>query len=374
MTCSDRTSSLTLRGGAARWQAALDARDPKEVGESISPPTLTDVTDECPFDHEPEKPPEVKNNLIGKGSQLATNMNNGTSTNLYEPFRPDAADQMRHGKLPQKNDRHKLYRKGADKGRAVAITFPDGVTKHYPVSCSAHHLVPSQESLKGHSLLQYMCSKRDGAQDRNHGFAEGRVWSDVGYDTNGSENGVYLPGNYAVGGGIGGLNVWYPTGDDDTEHDEDYIDDEKPPAEEYKGYELTGVRGLIRSDNKCWEYVAKAMKAARGQFHDRHNDYSNEVKTALNNIHEKYRRNDVTLSKNGGCGKCRERQDKIKERGLPAPYSVVMRLKALSGSLRRILQTKDSWRTNIYTSEWCNAYMSAVRSGGDAKKHAENFE
>ncbi len=345
-----------------------------EVGESISPPNLTDVTDECPFDHELEDPPKIKNNLIGKGSTLASSMKSGSSTNLYAPYAPDEGSKLKHGPLPQKDSSHKFYRKGADKGRCIEIKFPDNVIKKYPVSCSAHHLVPSQEALKGHELLEYMCSKPDGAQDHNHSFGGGVVWSDVGYDTNGSENGVYLPGNYAVGGGIGGLNVWYPVGADDEEHDDGYIDDEKPPAADYVGYELKGVRGQISVDNKCWEYVAKAMKESKAQFHDRHLSYSNEVKKALTNIYTKYQLKDVTLDEQA-CGECKKRQEKLKEKGLPAPYSVVNRLKALSKNLRAILVSGQGlWRTNIYTSEWVNSYMQAVKLGGAAKQSAEKYK
>jgi hypothetical protein len=350
-----------------------------EVGEPVAPPDLTDVKDECPFDHKELKPPEIQNALEGKGGTLATKMNNGESTNLYGEFKPSASAKVTWGKLPQKRApaEHSFAKSRPDKGRCVKITFPDKndatktVDKMYPVSCSAHHLIPSQEALKGHELLTYMC-KEGTSGENNHGFSEGAVWSDVGYDTNGSENGVYLPGNYAVGGGRGGLRVWYPTGGDDEEHDTGYIEPEKLPPAEYQGYEITGTRGSIHSDNNCWRYVAQSVRHAPGQFHDRHQPYSEEVVAqALTAIFLKYKKRDPILNEES-CSECNDRQKKLKDLGLPAPYSVVKRLEFLSNKLRGFLTAgPKTWRLNIYTSEWGKKYMEAVRKGGDARKHAE---
>lgn len=348
-----------------------------EIGEAISPPDLTDVKDECPFDHTQLTPPDIQNVLEGKGGTLATKMNSGESQNLYVDFKPAENSRVKWGKLPQKDSDHRFYKQRADKGRCVKITFPDKndaiktVEKLYPVSCSAHHLVPSQESLKGHELLTYMC-KEGTSGENNHGFSEGAVWSDVGYDTNGSENGVYLPGNYAVGGGRGGLRVWYPTGGDDEEHDTGYIEPDKLPPVEYQGYEITGTRGDINSNNPCWRYVAQSVRMTPGQFHDRHRAYSEDlVAQALTNIFLMYKKRDPILN-DKACTECNERQKQIKDLGLPAPYSVVKRLEFTAKKLRGFLTAgPGTWRLNVYTSEWGMKYMEAVRKGGEARKHAE---
>ena len=346
-----------------------------EIGEIVTNPELLNVTDECPFEHALPDPPTVNNNLVGKGGQLATNMNNGSSTNLYGPFAPAENAKVKWGKLPQKDVNHAFGKERADKGRCLTVKFDDGTSKSFPVSCSAHHLVPSQESLKDHDLLQYMC-KKGGGKDQNHGYAQGKVWSDVGYDTNGSENGVYLPGTYAVGGGRGGLNVWYAQDDDDDEeHDEGYLDSEKAPPAEYQGFELKGKRGEIALENPCWQYVAQAIRKAPGQFHDRHVSYSEDVvQSALTAIWKTYKEKDVLVNPDG-CSECKDRMDKINKHGLPAPYSVVLRLQHLSGKLRTFLTAgPGSWRLNVYTSEWCLQYMQAVKRGGAARKVAEAFE
>jgi hypothetical protein len=346
-----------------------------QIAQPVTTPSLLDLKDDCPFDHDLPEPPNVQNKLVGKGGQLATNMNNGSSTNLYGPFIPSKDAQVKWGKLPQKDVDHPFGKERADKGRCVTVTFDDGRSKVFPVSCSAHHLVPSQESLKDHDLLQYMC-KRSTSGENNHKYASGKVWSDVGYDTNGSENGVYLPGSYAVGGGRGGLAVWYvQDDDDDDEHSEGYIDANKAPAADYAGFELKGKRGDINLANPCWQYVAQAIRKGPGQFHDRHVDYSEDiVQSALTNIWKSYRANDVLVLPES-CPKCKKREEKIKEFGLPAPYSVVTRLQNLASKLRTYLTAgPGSWRSNVYTSEWCKQYMEAVIRGGSAKQAAEAFE
>jgi hypothetical protein len=345
-----------------------------EVGEDVKPPELVDLSDDCPFDHELEQPPKIENDLVGKGSTLASSMNSGRSTKRFAKFAPSEGAKKKWGKLPQKNSEHAFFKGRADKGRCVTVTFSDDRKKNYPVSCSAHHLVPSQESLKDHPLLQYMC-KIGTSGDNNHGYGDGAVWSDVGYDTNGSENGLYLPGNYAVGGGRGGLNVWYPVdGEDDSEHDEGYIDADKLPDDEYQDFLLDGKKGEIKRSNVCWQYVAQATLKAPGQFHDRHFKYSDHiVKQALQAIFEKYKKKEIDRAKS--CGKCQERIEKLKGLGLPSPYSVVMRLENLSNKLRNYLTAAPgSWRGNVFTSAWTDKYMQAVKSGGSAREEAEAFE
>ena len=340
-----------------------------EIGEPIKPPTLVDLSDDCPFDHELEQPPEVKNDLVGLGSTLASSMNSGRSTKLYAPYAPADSDKVKWGKLPQKDSSHPFFKRGPGKGRCVTVSFDNGTSKDFPVSCSAHHLVPSQESLQDHDILQYMCKKATSGE-HNHKYGGGRVWSDVGYDTNGSENGVYLPGNYAVGGGRGGLNVWYPTdSEDDQEDDEGYIDPEKAPPDEYREFLLRGEKGKTSRSNPCWQYVARAIRLAPGQFHDRHFHYSDViVKGALTAILENYQRKDFEFYPQA-CGKCKDRAQKIKEMGLPAPYSIVQRLETISKRLRTYL-TKQ-WRENVYTSEWMNNYMKAVKAGEPTKGDSE---
>jgi len=345
-----------------------------QVGESVSPAVIADLNFKCPFDHQLEEPPTLENELVGKGATLAQNMNNGTSTNTYEKFKPSAESNKR-GKIPQQDKDHNFYRKRDDKGRCLTIDFSKFKTgknevKDFPVSCSAHHLIPSQESLKKHKILKYMC-KKDTSEKHNHSFAKGKVWSDIGYNTNGSENGVYLPGSYAVGGGTGGLKVWYSLdGEPDEEHDTDYIDLDELPEKEYKDYMLIGKKGKITTDNPCWHYVSKATDLMGGaQFHDRHVNYSKKVvQKALTALHKRIEIFDITERKSA-CPKCEKKRKEIEKLGLPTPYPLVKRLESLSRKLAGYLTASDGdWKPDIYTSIWMKNYMTAVK-----KSSSENL-
>lgn len=350
-----------------------------QVGEAVGIAMITDVDFDCPFDHELEEPPKVKNELVGKGSKLATNMNNGTSTNTYTPY-TNAKESIKKGKIPQQNSEHNFYRKRGDKGRCLSIDFSQfekggNELKHFPISCSAHHLIPSQESLKNHNILQYMC-KKDSSDEHNHSYSKGKLWSDVGYNTNGSENGVYLPGSYAVGGGKGGLKVWYSLDNEpDEEHDTDYIEVDKLPEKEYKDYMLIGEKGKISHDNPCWHYVSKATDWMNGaQFHDRHIDYSEKiVQDVLKRLYKRIKLFDITKKKNA-CPDCEKRRKKIEELGLPAPYSLVSRLEFTSRQLYSHLTAgAGNWTPNIFTSTWMEKYMEEVSKSSDKETAARRL-
>ncbi len=333
-----------------------------EIGEavSISMPSM----DECPFNHDLDDPPDVENDLVGVGQTLGSRMKSGKSTNLYDDYNTGKLDSIKN---PRDIDSHPFSKKDC-----VKIEFDTGETKSYPVTCSAHHLIPAQEALKVSQLLIYMC-KKNTSTEKNHSFSDGIVWSDVGYDVNGSENGIYLPGSYAVGGGKGGLKVWYPT--EDPDYEDDLSLDEMPRDASYNNFLLYGPDKGIKSDNACWWYVAQAVKLCPGQFHDRHPYYSEQViLPALEALAEKLNLFNILIV-DDSCGKCKKRKDDIEKRGLPAPYGLVNMLKHISNDAAKYLTASPrSWRENIYTSMWMKKYMDAVNAGGQMKKDAEMFE
>ena len=219
------------------------------IGEKVEIADLLDLDFKCPFDHELEEPPEIKNDLVGLGITLSGKMSKGKSTKLsgktskgdsIKLYKPQSdKEKIKWGTIAQKNEKHDCY-KG---GNPISVKFKSGnstESKDYPLSFSAHHLIPSKESLKNHDILRYMCKKGE-TKEHNHDYSDGAVWSDVGYDTNGSENGIYLPGSYAVGGGKGGLKIWVSVDQDkEEEHGNDYVeysrlssDDEKNRAKTF---------------------------------------------------------------------------------------------------------------------------------------------
>jgi len=336
-----------------------------DIGETVK--SFLDLDFKCPFDHELEEPPKVKNNLVGKGSTLASKMKSGASTKLYKDYIPQSdKEKIKWGTIAQKNRKHNLY-KGSNP-ISVKFKFGDSTeSKDYPLTFSAHHLIPSQESLKNHKILQYMCKM--GKANHNHNYSAGALWSDVGYDTNGSENGIYLPGSYAVGGGKGGLKIWVSVDQDkEEEHGNDYVEYSRLSSDDEKRWLLKGGKGVIKEDNPCWQYVGQAMIKSKNQFHDRHIPYSKDiVQAALSAIYERYKLFDVSLDSTF-CKKCKEKIKKIKKQGLPAPYSIVLRLEHLSNNLRVYLKVRHGQilKENIFTSQWGKKYMQAKLKGEKA--------
>lgn len=145
---------------------------------------------------------------------------------------------------------------------------------------AAHHLIPGNASLNEvPSILDLIDASR------------GKVDSDIGYDVNAAQNGVWLPANY-------------------------------------------GVR-LESSFGKRWraysfkdDYAKAAMKRAGAQFHDSHPEYSGNVKTTLRKIADK-----INLHKPEKCGICGKT---ISDKSRP-PYGLVGRLNAVSRQHRRFL-------------------------------------
>ena len=278
-----------------------------EIGElaSVAAPSQ-DADEKCPFDHNRPPDEEVKNELGGVGTTLGSNMADGKG--VHASLTGDKTPDPREGGL-----------------RSVTIKVNDktielnGKPLPYPLTCAAHHLIPAQESLKGHPVLNWMCEKGK-QQDFLNGKAKApatvggsRVWANAGYNVNGSQNGTWLPGNYAVGGGRGGAEVWKSRATDgrsaeandnwakavDLQEEDwtphgDPVENEEPQpgsvgaalaealaSANPREYLLAGTNYVIEKANPKWSYVKAAMDAARGQFHDRHSDYSNEVKKYL---------------------------------------------------------------------------------------------
>ena len=172
-----------------------------ELGEGVKVGTFIDPKDKCPFSHEAPPDEEIKNVLIGKGGWLKSRMTGGKQTFLYDksPYRGNDDKKM---KRPKETDWHPFARKSP---LPIQLTFPteDGGqrTVGYKATCAAHHLIPAQQSLKESDLLVYMVGKDESgaSAELNDGSkVTGKCWTNVGYDVNGSQNGVYLPGSYAV--------------------------------------------------------------------------------------------------------------------------------------------------------------------------------
>lgn len=360
-----------------------------QVGEAVAIGMVDSDETECPFDHDNPEPPEVENDLIGVGSTLARRMKGGKSTHLYALFKPttnlDPVLDPRH----QSDPKHVFF----NKAKVVKVPIkqvpslsgqPDSVTHFYPVTCAAHHCIPAQESLKRSKLLAFMVDKNN-PEDLKEGkstiqYSNGLVWADVGYDVNGLENGVYLPGNYAVGGGRGGMKVW--EGDDGNEDDddedgfdesesddfmsEDPIDDGEPSSNL-----LTGALYDVSHNNRKFRYVIQAMQKTPGQFHDRHEDYSDFVLEVLNKIYDNYNLLHQRHIIETTCEECKKKAEKIKELGIPTPFGLAKRLNSTSNVLRGHL-IGPKWPPNVYTSKWVKEYLQKFKSQNGKRKRSDD--
>jgi len=166
------------------------------------------------------------------------------------------------------------------------------------VTAAAHHLIPGNASLKEcPQILDLIESSR------------GKIRSDIGYNVNSEQNGVWLPGSYGV--------------------NPDSVFKKK-----WSSY--TNQR----------EYAFKAMDRANAQFHDAHPKYSRQVLRTLRSLADK-----ITLTAPEKCGICGEKtQDKARP-----PYGLVGRLNKISSMHRGFLRgPMRKWPTQsgYFTSSW----------------------
>jgi hypothetical protein len=161
---------------------------------------------------------------------------------------------------------------------------PGTSTKIVP---AAHHCIPGEASLAQASALHDFMRK-DGPND----FA-----SDIGYNVNHANNGVWLPGNYAVRADNPEFNL-------------------KTWSAHAPSFQKT--------------YVKRAMAEASGKmFHDAHRKYNGKVLGTLNSIAAK-----LTKPDKKKCPICKAELNKGKAR---PPFGLVGRLDFVSGKHRTML-------------------------------------
>lgn len=190
--------------------------------------------------------------------------------------------------------------------------IPDGT---YGFTVAAHHLIPGEAALAPSELIHFM-TKDDtveitvmtptGPVDKTK-----TIEKYIGYNVNGSHNGVWLPGNY-------------------------YIRMVTSPIKNHSWSDL--------GDNPwCLHYVAAATKAAGGQFHDAHTQYSAAVEELLNKIALVLMRHE--------CDDCAKPK-------INPPFSVKTRLYGLSANFKgKLTSPPSTWKL-----PWC----ASDRWGGSA--------
>lgn len=308
-----------------------------ELIEQVAFGTVGAGDADCPFDHDgpPGRKDSIDNDLVGVGSTLGENMEAGKSSLQY----PGAG---RAEKIPY------------PKKKAYPIEIGDWL---YPVTCAAHHLIPAQASLReAKGLLSYMISKHVAQPLKKKGSRKGKLWSDIGYDVNGAQNGVWLPGNYAVTGSGG---FWEPADSADDDDDEAVAAERRHAATAAKRQPgsamLVGaLHDVDDPNNKKYQYVNQATRLFNAQFHDSHGLYSDFVLKALMKIGVAYKSAERRFIVETACKKCEKRMKGRENDGLPPPFGLARRLNGVSGRLKAYLVGRQG-DENVYTSRWGKA-------------------
>jgi hypothetical protein len=221
----------------------------------------------------------------------------------------------------------------------------------FPVTVAAHHLIPGNAALGKSALYDYLgpagsgSLKKDGAVRKRKDVkavkpggraADGRtckITKMIGYNINGSHNGVWLPGNYAI------------------RRYKKYKEGVRPntsPVGGPKGGRSWSKLGPKLDDWKL-NYVAAAIKVTQGQFHDTHTRYSDKVLGILNKLAAMLASH--LLSNCPDCGT---------EAKVPPPWVLKLRLYNISLELRgRVGGGYTEWKAPWFTSDhWGNVIFN----------------
>lgn len=279
-----------------------------ELGEPVAIGIVDDEKWECPFEH--EKPGDLKNDLGNSSGKLGTRLANGHSTQIWA---------QEGAKIVQKKEQELAAPLSKEDDCPEGdVQFGDDT---FPYSVAAHHLIPADASLPKSSLMDYI---KGGSVIR----------SDIGYDVNGAENGIWLPTHSK-------LSTLMKKG--------------KLLPNAAFGIKYGELADLADKNNENNMMVASfhqrytylVMDKTGRQFHDAHTDYNDEVVKRLDGITVKL----LNLS-NFHCDKCKEAKTGGSDK-LPPPYALVFRLNALSRRLAAFLQGSPlRWAPPWFTSRF----------------------
>lgn len=303
-----------------------------EIGELITVVAFGKENWECPLPHDTDKYEDFPNEFTGSGSTLGDRMNSAKSTSNNPSLGCTPEKDVDPGQTPG-HALSKLPSEPLEHRLPVNLLSPYGGVKPWPVTCAAHHLIPAQASLRDSALLPWLI--KQGKPDKvksttSEWTVDGYLLASVGYDVNGAENGVWLPGPYAMQG-IWSEFLAFP--DEENEN----------PVGNVPGN--TATAAPMEEQSSQFDYAVVAMKKARAQFHDAHPDYSKVVKEALDLISAKM----VASTAPKFCDKCPERKSTDP---LPPSYRLVTKLNHVSARLRvGVTGSPLSWHPSLYTSK-----------------------
>jgi len=315
-----------------------------ELCEMVAIGIVTEKDVECPF-HEKEHKCDksVKNELTGDAKKLGEKLES-KNTSDSTVLRTEKTVEPYKSRFSTEPDPDKKY----DYETERHISIHEDIDCEYPVAFAAHHLIPAGASLnKANSLLPYVDSKK------------GKICCNLGYDVNGNENGVWLPGLHAVNSN--GINKW--SGASQELPDNESWKKLSTASTTKKYLPLDGPRPGIDIEkayntlNMKWLYVQAAMNFLSPkprQFHDAHPSYSNLVKISLDDIGILLNRLSTGNAKEKiepSCSKCKENKNQNKK--LLPPLALLNLLNRTSLHLKSEYLVGKTKHNEYYTSSWC---------------------
>jgi len=296
-----------------------------EIAETVAIGIVSEFKKECPFPH--KEPAKVQNDLTKDSGKLGTALKDGISTILWDEKPDGEFVPKQNRKICNEQPKTAVYPDSPgylpkEKKRAE-VEFPEiGETRKLPYTAAAHHLIPTNGSLtKAKALMVYIAEK------------DGKISGDIGYDTNGAENGVWLPTGNSLARVL------------------------------RRGYTLPTVTkgtkyGKLPTDLKQ-RYAEAVMRKVNRQFHDAHGKYNDFVMDVLGKIHN----HAFSLESDLPCKECKKIQEnkgKVKP-----PHGLVMRLNSLNDRLKgKLANNPLSWRWPIFTSSYAMRYWESVGAPG----------
>jgi hypothetical protein len=300
-----------------------------QLGEAVKAATINTVSRKCPFD-EPDPPddphPQDEDFAWDDSVTMATAQDNSASklgTNVEGGLPGSEGSWNVLGGDPP---RYMAPQVDTKRDAAKPKVEVDGAD--YPFTVAAHHIIPGNASLYESQLFKSYMKKGGKMQVTQPKSKTFTISRNIGYNINGSHNGVWLPGSYAIRSGVHPSKSTWSVLIEDPNHME-----------------------------WCHRYIAAVTKKTGVQFHDTHVNYSNNVLKLLNKISL------MLLKHQTRCDDCQGKDQS------PPPYIVKSKLYRLSAHLRGKLRlsprywgSKDPWMTSdqVFTDIMGNPKLKAA--------------